>query len=122
MGVIPFEFTMATHQNPRTTGEETVSISGLDTIFLQEVSMSSCGRRHGKTSRSLPHRYSDRIDHVEHGVLHYVLRNLANDGHRSRIKLATPKTMERVSLGTRPFIRSMDAASAALRRHEKRII
>ncbi|WP_299352893.1 aconitate hydratase AcnA [uncultured Shimia sp.] len=82
MGVIPFEFTGG--DNRKTlglTGEETVSISGLDTIEpLQEVPCSitmADGTVHEITLKCRIDT-APEIEYVEHGgVLHYVLRNLA---------------------------------------------
>lgn len=82
MGVIPFEFTNGdSRKSLGLTGDETVSISGLDTIEpLQEVPCSitmSDGTVH---NISLKCRIdtAPEIEYVENGgVLHYVLRNLA---------------------------------------------
>jgi aconitate hydratase len=83
MGVIPFEFTNNdTRKTLSLTGDETVSISGLDTIKpLQEVpciiTMSD-----GTVKEIILKCRIDtaiEIEYVEHGgVLHYVLRNLAS--------------------------------------------
>ncbi|WP_380052890.1 aconitate hydratase AcnA [Falsihalocynthiibacter sp. SS001] len=81
-GVIPFEFTDGdTRKSLGLTGEETVSISGLDTVQpLQDVPC-TITRPDGTT---LEIKLKCRIDtaieveYIEHGgVLHYVLRNLA---------------------------------------------
>jgi aconitate hydratase len=82
MGVIPFEFTGGdTRKSLGLTGEETVSITGLDTIEpLQEV---PCSITMGDgTVRDITLRCridtAPEIEYIEHGgVLHYVLRNLA---------------------------------------------
>ncbi|MDX2482784.1 MAG: aconitate hydratase AcnA [Pseudodonghicola sp.] len=82
MGVIPFEFTGGdTRKSLKLTGDETVAISGLDTIQpLQDV---PCTITYGDGSTKTI-QIKCRIDtaieieYVEHGgVLHYVLRNLA---------------------------------------------
>ncbi|TDE40255.1 aconitate hydratase AcnA [Antarcticimicrobium sediminis] len=82
MGVIPFEFTGGdTRKTLKLTGDETVAISGLDTIQpLQDV---PCTITYGDGSTKTI-QIKCRIDtaieieYVEHGgVLHYVLRNLA---------------------------------------------
>ncbi|MCH9747557.1 MAG: aconitate hydratase AcnA [Alphaproteobacteria bacterium] len=83
MGVIPFEFTNNdTRKTLSLTGDETISISGLDTIKpLQEVpciiTMSD-----GTVKEIILKCRIDtaiEIEYVEHGgVLHYVLRNLAS--------------------------------------------
>jgi len=82
MGVIPFEFTGGdTRKTLDLKGDESISISGLDTIKpLQEV---PCTITYGDgTVKEI--KIKCRIDtaiekeYVEHGgVLHYVLRNLA---------------------------------------------
>ncbi|MCI5095868.1 MAG: aconitate hydratase AcnA [Rhodobacteraceae bacterium] len=82
MGVIPFEFTGGdTRKSLGLTGEETVSITGLDTIEpLQEV---PCSITMGDgTVKNIILRCridtAPEIEYIEHGgVLHYVLRNLA---------------------------------------------
>jgi aconitate hydratase len=82
MGVIPFEFTGGDN---RTTlglkGDETVSISGLDTIKpLQDVT-ATISYGDGKTKDITIKCRIDtavEIEYIENGgVLHYVLRNLA---------------------------------------------
>lgn len=82
MGVIPFEFTAG--DNRKTlglTGDETVSISGLDTIQpLQEVPCSITMSDGTVKEIRLKCRIdtAPEIEYVENGgVLHYVLRNLA---------------------------------------------
>ncbi|MBY6138574.1 aconitate hydratase AcnA [Leisingera daeponensis] len=82
MGVIPFEFTGGdTRKTLGLTGEETVSISGLDTIQpLQEVPCSITFADGSVKEITLKCRIdtAPEIEYIEHGgVLHYVLRNLA---------------------------------------------
>jgi len=82
MGVIPFEFTNGdSRKSLGITGEETVSISGLDTIKpLQEVPCSITFADGTVKNITLKCRIdtAPEIEYVEHGgVLHYVLRNLA---------------------------------------------
>ncbi len=82
MGVIPFEFTGGdSRKSLGLTGDETVSISGLDTIEpLQDV---PCDITYADgTTRTITLKCridtAPEIEYVEHGgVLHYVLRNLA---------------------------------------------
>jgi aconitate hydratase len=82
MGVIPFEFTGGdTRKSLGLTGEETVAISGLDTIQpLQEVPC-TITMADGTVKNILLKCRIDtaiEIEYIEHGgVLHYVLRNLA---------------------------------------------
>ncbi|MEO1139797.1 MAG: aconitate hydratase, partial [Pseudomonadota bacterium] len=82
MGVIPFEFTGGdTRKSLGLTGDETVSISGLDTIKpLQEVPC-TITMADGTTKEIMLKCRIDtaiEIEYIEHGgVLHYVLRNLA---------------------------------------------
>ncbi|MFD0981369.1 aconitate hydratase AcnA [Tropicimonas aquimaris] len=82
MGVIPFEFTGGdTRKSLGLTGDETVSISGLDTIKpLQEVPC-TITRANGEVLEiTLKCRIDTavEIEYIENGgVLHYVLRNLA---------------------------------------------
>ncbi len=82
MGVIPFEFTGGdTRKSLGLTGDETVSISGLDTIQpLQEVPC-TITMGDGSTKEIMLKCRIDtaiEIEYIEHGgVLHYVLRNLA---------------------------------------------
>ena len=83
MGVIPFEFTGGdTRKSLGLTGDETVSISGLDSVEpLQEVpAVITMGD--GSTKEiTLKCRIDTEveIEYIEHGgVLHYVLRNLAS--------------------------------------------
>ena len=82
MGVIPFEFTNGdTRKSLGLTGEETVSISGLDTIKpLQEVPCKIEMADGTVKEITLKCRIDTaiEIEYVEHGgVLHYVLRDLA---------------------------------------------
>lgn len=84
MGVIPFEFTKG--DNRKTlglTGEETVSIHGLDTIEpLQKVPCSITKADGTILDITLKCRIdtAPEIEYIEHGgVLHYVLRNLAQE-------------------------------------------
>ncbi|EEB83837.1 aconitate hydratase AcnA [Roseobacter sp. GAI101] len=82
MGVIPFEFTKGdTRKSLGLTGEETVSISGLDTIKpLQEVPC-TITMADGTVKEIMIKCRIDtaiEIEYIEHGgVLHYVLRDLA---------------------------------------------
>ena len=85
MGVIPFEFTGGdTRKTLGLTGDETVSISGLDTIEpLQEVPCSITMSDGSVKDITLKCRIDTaiEIEYIEHGgVLHYVLRNLAKAG------------------------------------------
>ncbi|MBB3995365.1 aconitate hydratase [Sulfitobacter undariae] len=85
MGVIPFEFTKGdTRKSLSLTGEETVSISGLDTIKpLQEVPCVITMANGDVKNIMIKCRIDTaiEIEYVEHGgVLHYVLRDLANKG------------------------------------------
>ena len=82
MGVIPFEFTDGvTRKSLGLTGDELVSIRGLDTIQpLQEVPCDITDSNGEVTSIMLKCRIDTaiEIEYIEHGgVLHYVLRNLA---------------------------------------------
>ena len=82
MGVIPFEFTGGdTRKSLGLTGEETVSISGLDTITpLQEVPCTITMADGTVKEITLKCRIDTaiEIEYIENGgVLHYVLRNLA---------------------------------------------
>jgi aconitate hydratase len=84
MGVIPFEFTGGdTRKSLGLTGEETVSISGLDTIKpLQEVPCTITMADGTVKEITLKCRIDTaiEIEYIEHGgVLHYVLRDLAKD-------------------------------------------
>ena len=82
MGVIPFEFTGSdSRKTLGLTGQETVSISGLDTLKpLQEVPC-RITRADGSIKEILLKCRIDtaiEIEYIEHGgVLHYVLRDLA---------------------------------------------
>jgi aconitate hydratase len=82
MGVIPFEFTGGdTRKSLGLTGDETVSIHGLDTIQpLQEVPCTITMADGSEKTITLKCRIDTaiEIEYIEHGgVLHYVLRNLA---------------------------------------------
>ncbi|WP_171178580.1 aconitate hydratase AcnA [Ruegeria sp. HKCCD8929] len=82
MGVIPFEFTGGdTRKSLGLTGDETVSISGLDTIQpLQEVPCTITFADGSEKVIQLKCRIdtAPEIEYIENGgVLHYVLRNLA---------------------------------------------
>ncbi len=82
MGVIPFEFTGGdTRKSLGLTGDESVSISGLDTIRpLQEVPCTITMADGSMKEITLKCRIDTaiEIEYIEHGgVLHYVLRNLA---------------------------------------------
>ncbi|RUS60533.1 aconitate hydratase AcnA [Pseudorhodobacter sp. E13] len=82
MGVIPFEFTGGdTRKSLGLTGDETVSISGLDTIQpLQEVPCVITKADGSSKTITLKCRIDTaiEIEYIEHGgVLHYVLRDLA---------------------------------------------
>ena len=82
MGVIPFEFTGGdSRKSLGLTGDETVSISGLDTIEpLQEVPCTITMADGTVHEVSLKCRIDTaiEIEYIEHGgVLHYVLRSLA---------------------------------------------
>ncbi|MEO0767377.1 MAG: aconitate hydratase AcnA, partial [Pseudomonadota bacterium] len=82
MGVIPFEFTGGdTRKSLGLKGDETVSIDGLDTIQpLQEVPCTITYADGASKTITLKCRIDTaiEIEYIEHGgVLHYVLRNLA---------------------------------------------
>ncbi len=82
MGVIPFEFTGGdSRKTLGLTGEESVSISGLDTIQpLQEVPCTITMADGTVKEITLKCRIDTaiEIEYIEHGgVLHYVLRDLA---------------------------------------------
>ena len=82
MGVIPFEFTGGDTRNSLgLTGDETVSIAGLDTIKpLEEVPCTITMADGSQKTITLKCRIDTaiEIEYIEHGgVLHYVLRNLA---------------------------------------------
>ncbi|MEV8466297.1 aconitate hydratase AcnA [Fluviibacterium sp. DFM31] len=82
MGVIPFEFTGGdTRKSLGLKGDETVSISGLDTIQpLQEVPCTITFADGSTKVITLKCRIDTavEIEYIENGgVLHYVLRNLA---------------------------------------------
>ncbi len=82
MGVIPFEFTAGdTRKSLGLTGDETIAISGLDTIEpLQEVPLSITYADGSEKTITVKCRIDTgvEIEYIENGgVLHYVLRNLA---------------------------------------------
>ncbi|MBB94543.1 MAG: aconitate hydratase AcnA [Rhodobacteraceae bacterium] len=84
MGVIPFEFTGGdTRKTLGLTGEETVSIEGLDTISpLAEVPCTIAFPDGSEKKITLKCRIDTavEIEYIENGgVLHYVLRNLAKE-------------------------------------------
>jgi len=84
MGVIPFEFTGGdTRTTLGLTGDESVSIKGLDTIKpLQEVPCEITMADGTVKEITLKCRIDTaiEIEYIEHGgVLHYVLRNLAQE-------------------------------------------
>ncbi|MEP5732369.1 MAG: aconitate hydratase AcnA [Sulfitobacter sp.] len=84
MGVIPFEFTNGdSRKSLGLTGDETVSISGLDTIQpLQEVPCAITMADGTVKDIMLKCRIDTaiEIEYIEHGgVLHYVLRDLAKE-------------------------------------------
>ena len=83
MGVIPFEFTGGdTRKSLGLKGDETVSISGLDTIEPQQEVPCTITMGDGEVKEiTLKCRIDTAIEveYIEHGgVLHYVLRNLAS--------------------------------------------
>ena len=82
MGVIPFEFTGGdTRKSLGLTGDETVTITGLDRVEpLQEVPCSITFADGSEKTITLKCRIDTavEIDYIKNGgVLHYVLRNLA---------------------------------------------
>ena len=82
MGVIPFEFTGGdSRKSLGLTGEESVSISGLDTIEPLQVVPCAITMADGTVKEiTLKCRIDTaiEIEYIEHGgVLHYVLRDLA---------------------------------------------
>ena len=82
MGVVPFEFTGTdTRKSLGLTGNETVSISGLDTIKPLEVVTATITYANGDVKDIQVKCRIDtavEIEYIENGgVLHYVLRNLA---------------------------------------------
>jgi aconitate hydratase len=82
MGVVPFEFTGGDNRKSLgLTGNETVSISGLDTIKpLQEVTATITYANGDAKEIQVKCRIDTavEIEYIENGgVLHYVLRNLA---------------------------------------------
>ncbi len=82
MGVIPFEFTSGmTRKSLNLKGDETVSISGLDTIKPLQTVIATITYGDG-TVKEIPVKCridtAVEIEYIENGgVLHYVLRNLA---------------------------------------------
>ncbi len=81
MGVVPFEFTGGdTRKSLGLTGDETVSISGLDTIKPLEVVTATITYANGDVKDIQVKCRIDtavEIEYIENGgVLHYVLRNL----------------------------------------------
>ena len=83
MGVIPFEFTNGDgRKSLGLTGEETVSISGLDAIKPLEEVPCAITMADGTVKNIMIKCRIDtaiEIEYIEHGgVLHYVLRDLAN--------------------------------------------
>jgi len=82
MGVIPFEFTGGvTRKSLGLTGEETVSIEGLDTITPLQIVKCTITFADGSTKVIDVKCRIDTAPEIEYiengGVLHYVLRNLA---------------------------------------------
>ncbi|MDG1376559.1 MAG: aconitate hydratase AcnA [Yoonia sp.] len=82
MGVVPFEFTGSDNRKSLgLTGNETVSISGLDTIKPLEVVTATITYANGDVKDIQVKCRIDtavEIEYIENGgVLHYVLRNLA---------------------------------------------
>ncbi|MBO9410344.1 MULTISPECIES: aconitate hydratase AcnA [unclassified Ruegeria] len=85
MGVIPLEFTGGdTRKSLGLTGDETVSITGLDSVEpLQEVPCTITYADGSEKAITLKCRIdtAPEIEYIENGgVLHYVLRNLAKAG------------------------------------------
>ena len=82
MGVIPFEFTGGeTRKSLKLTGDESVTITGLDEIKPQQEVPCTIKYADG-TEKTIQIKCridtAIEIEYVEHGgVLHYVLRNLA---------------------------------------------
>ena len=82
MGVVPFEFTGDDNRNSLAlTGDESVSISGLDTIKPLETVTATITYPNGDVKNIQVKCRIDtavEIEYIENGgVLHYVLRNLA---------------------------------------------
>ena len=82
MGVIPFEFTGGDNRKSLgLKGDETIAISGLDTIEpLQEVPLTITYTDGTEKTIKVKCRIDTgvEIEYIENGgVLHYVLRNLA---------------------------------------------
>jgi aconitate hydratase len=85
MGVIPFEFTNGDgRKSLGLSGQETVSIHGLDTITPLAKVPCTITMEDGSTKEiTLKCRIDTavEIEYIENGgVLHYVLRNLAKAG------------------------------------------
>ncbi len=83
MGVIPFEFTGGdTRKTLGLTGDETVSIDGLDSVSPLEIVDAHITMADGTVKDIKVKCRIDtaiEIEYIEHGgVLHYVLRNLAS--------------------------------------------
>ena len=83
MGVVPFEFTNGdTRKSLGLKGDETVSISGLDTIEPQQNVPCTILMSDGTVKEIMLKCRIDtaiEVEYIEHGgVLHYVLRNLAD--------------------------------------------
>ncbi len=83
MGVIPFEFTGGdTRKTLSLTGDETVSIDGLDSVSPLEIVDAHITMADGSVKDIKVKCRIDtaiEIEYIEHGgVLHYVLRNLAS--------------------------------------------
>ncbi|MGR1580484.1 aconitate hydratase AcnA [Thalassobius sp. S69A] len=82
MGVVPFEFTGGeTRKTLGLTGDETVTITGLDTVEPQQILPCQITYADG-TQKTIQLKCridtAPEIEYVENGgVLHYVLRNLA---------------------------------------------
>ena len=82
MGVVPFKFTGDDNRNSLAlTGDESVSISGLDTIKPLEIVTATITYPNGDVKDIQVKCRIDtavEIEYIENGgVLHYVLRNLA---------------------------------------------
>ena len=82
MGVIPFEFTQGdSRKSLGLTGDEKVSIRGLDTIKPLETVPCEIEMQDGTRKEIMLKCRIDtaiEVEYIEHGgVLHYVLRNLA---------------------------------------------
>jgi hypothetical protein len=100
MGVIPFEFTGGdTRKTLGLKGDETVSIHGLDTIQpLQEVPCTITYADGSVKEITLKCRIDTavEIEYIEHGgVLHYVLRNLAQAPVAAECRMAEAEALAR---------------------------